>query len=164
MAFLIQPVADLIVPLYRIARNNFHLQRKEETEKFIQAACKISLAAALCFVDGIAQNTINTHTDPSSGIHLIGKLVAIIIIYSPVFHMHAYTGFLSRVLYYSFIGTRANKPAETKNFWNYFDLAATVFSLYLTSKFKNHPFYYKLGQQIVHLSKSLTSNFFEPTR
>lgn len=164
MTFLIQPLADLMVPLYRIARNNPPSQRKEETEKFIQAACKTGFAATICFVEVLAQNAINKHAGPSLSTDLIGRLLGPTVIYGVVCNMHAYVGLLSRALYYSFVGMRANKPAETKTFYQYLDIAAIVFSLYVASKLKIHSSSSKLDQRIVHLSKNLASYIFEPTR
>jgi len=45
MAFLIQPVANLIVSLDTIEREADPKISKEETEKFIQVACRTGLAA-----------------------------------------------------------------------------------------------------------------------
>lgn len=164
MAFLIQPVADLIVPLGHIARGTDQKTRQEATEKFIQAACRTSLACVCFFVAYAADKAINKNAEPYSRTNLIGRLLALTIIYFPCGITHSYATILSRVLYHIFIGIRANKPTDMKAFSQCLDIGAAVLSLYAASRLKTHLHSSKLDQRIVHFSKYLASYFFEPPR
>lgn len=164
MTFLIQPVADLIVPLGHIARGTDQKTRQEATEKFIQAACRTSLACVCFFVAYAADKAINVNIEPYSRTNLIGRLLVLTIIYFPCGITHPYAATLSRVLSHTFIGIRANKPANTKAFSQCLDIGAAVLGLYAASRLKTRLHSSKLDQQIVHLSKNLASYFFETRR
>ena len=164
MAFLIQPVADLIVPLAHIARGTDQKTRQEATEKFIQAACRTSLACVCFFVAYAADKAINANIEPYSRNNLIGRLLALTLIYFPCGIMHPYAVILSRVLHHTFIGIRANKPADMKAFSQCLDIGAAVVGLYVASRLKTLLHSSKLDQQIVHLSQNLASYIFETRR
>ena len=158
MTFLTQPVTDLIVPLYGIARGNQQI-RQEATEKFIQAACRTGLAGAVFFIGTMAERFIHNYTDPFSNANVLGRIGALLIIYGFTTTLHPHAATLARTLHHSFVGLRAYQLPNTPNFYRSLclDLIAVIYGLYATSKTKSRLFQYKLDGEIIHLSQNLAS-------
>lgn len=159
MTFLVQPATDLIIPLYRLATWSNPRQKREETEKFFQAAFRTGLAATVFFLHVMADKVIEKTTETQSMPNLSGSLVVLTIIFFATASVHPYVAILSETANISY------RSMKSQNFnLAPLQIAAIAFGLYLASKIKYCLSEYKLDQQITNLSKTIAAYFFTTPR
>lgn len=154
MVFLIEPAADLIVPLCRIANR----PNREDTEKFFLAALRTALAAGMFFLFVTGDKVIEKTTVPLSMAHLIGRLGVMTIAFYATATLHPYAATISSAIAVSYCTARRENLCLAP-----LQIAAIVCGLYAASIYKSCLPLYPLDQQIFLLSKNLAAYFFTTT-
>ena len=147
MNFLIQPVADLTGPLYRIACGE-PSKRQEETEKFILAVLRTGLAAIVFF------SARQSFMAKNKSAAILSWLFTLALAY-----VHNYSGLLGVINWYAFMGTRSE--IFTQRLWlgKAIDMTFVITGLWVASECKHKlPYNCKLDPYLVRFSEMISSS------
>lgn len=149
MSFLIEPIADLTVPLYNIALGA-PAKRQQETEKFILAILRTGVAAIVFF--SVRQGCLAKNDSVSFMLCSVSLML---------FSVHPYSGYLGVVNWCAFRGVRSLPLTQSLWLKKAIDMTAVVTGLWSASKLKiKLPHGARLDPYLVGFSKTISSRLF----